>query len=187
MPIMHGIGADRPAPAMGRHREASSWHVGRIAAALVLAASATAWSDDEAPYGEWAPQPAGTAAGMTYGAGDIPTVGDVGIAAYPDALVASLGAPGLMGDSLPFVNLVSANAMEDVLAFYREEVGTRDGWSWSGLAEVFYEGSNQMSAIAMMARSVNVTELDPAAIDIVGIRSDIKQDLRTRIQIVYKP
>ena len=96
-------------------------------AALVLASSATAWSDDAAPYGEWAPQPSGTAAGMTYGAGDLPTVGDVGIVAYPDALVASIGAAGLMGDSLPFINLVSPAPRDDVLAFYRQEVGTLDG------------------------------------------------------------
>lgn len=156
-------------------------------AALVLAASATAWSDDAAPYGEWAPQPSGTAAGMTYGAGDLPTVGDVGIVAYPDALVASIGAAGLMGDSLPFINLVSPAPRDDVLAFYRQEVGTLDGWGWSGLAEVFYEGDNQMSAMAMMARSVNVTDLDLAAIDIAGIRADVRQGLRTRIQIVYDP
>ena len=92
-----------------------------------------------------------------------------------------------MGDSLPFINLVSSETRDDVLAFYREELERLDGWGWSGLAEVFYEGGSQMSAMAMMARSVNVTDLDLAAIDIAGIRSDVKQDLRTRIQIVYDP
>ena len=52
---------------------------------------------------------------------------------------------------------------------------------------MFYEGDNQMSAMAMMARSVNVTDLDLAAIDIAGIRADVRQGLRTRIQIVYNP
>lgn len=40
-----------------------------------------------------------------------------------------------------------------------------------------------MSTMAMMAQGVNVTELVPIAIDV----ADVKQGLRTRIQIVYEP
>jgi len=120
---------------------------------------------------------------------DVPMKDAVEIPPYPGAVIASLYSPAKDEQQglLPYINLISADPIDKVMEFYKQELLQMDGWKWSEMMEFFYKGDDAMKAMSNQVPFVNIMEADPEAFDVIYITGDLKTNMKTRIQVVYKP
>lgn len=136
-------------------------------------------------YARWAKLKAGAPPIMRDA---IPTASEVGIPVYPEAVVLSVSSmPDGSGGKIPFMNLASEETPEKVEVWYKERLSEILGWKYHDTYEFFYQGEDAMIAMSMQSPYVNVMELSQDAIDMIYVDESVKKDLKTRIQIVYRP
>lgn len=122
-------------------------------------------------------------------ANDVPMKDAVEIPPYPGAVIASLYSPAEDEQQglLPYINLISSDPIDKVLEFYEQELLQMEGWKWSEMMEFFYKGDDAMKAMSNQVPFVNIMEADPEAFDVIYMTGDLKTNMKTRIQVVYKP
>ena len=118
----------------------------------------------------------------------VPSSDEVGIPAYPDAVILSVSSlQDGSGGKIPFLNLASEDPPEKVVAWYKERLTEMPGWSYDETYKVFYQGDDVLKALSMRSPYLNVMELAHDAMDMVYVRESVKKSLKSRIQIVYQP
>lgn len=120
---------------------------------------------------------------------DVPMKDEVEIPPYPGAVIASLYSPAEDEQQglLPYINLISSDPIDKVMEFYEHELLQLEGWKWSEMMEFFYKGDDAMKAMSNQVPFVNIMEADPEAFDVIYMTGDLKTNMKTRIQVVYRP
>lgn len=114
---------------------------------------------------------------------DIPSKEKVGIPIYPGATFAS-AIEGSEGGLPPSVNLISNDPPEKVRKWYENNL---EGWNYSEKLDLFYEGQKEPEISELFEgkyQTVSVMKEEGEGIDLMFL--DVP-DVKTRIQIVYKP
>lgn len=139
------------------------------------------------PYAPWAKLKAGAPEVMRKGS--IPSSDEVGIPCYPGAVMLSVHNPaeGAENAMAPYMNLASEDPPEKVEAWYKVRLSEMPGWNYHDTYGFFYKGDDAMKAMSMQLPYLNVMELGQVATDVIYVDDAVKKNLKTRIQIVYRP
>jgi hypothetical protein len=147
---------------------------------LVLYAAVALTQDDFAPLGPFTEIPS------TLKNARIPSKEEVGILSYPDAFLVTVMEMNLGGEGDTLIqvgmNLISIDPMEKIIEFYKNELPDMPGWHWEENFNYFYKGE---SAFDFNAARISFIEASPDDFDLLAIKSDVRSQVKTRIQIGY--
>ena len=121
----------------------------------------------------------------------VPTKDEVGIPAYPGAVISSVSAPSTdttkyKQEVLPFVILVSTDNPDNVVAFYKRNLTKEKGWSYNEDLKTFVKGKDA-NALTGFVPTVAIRDESGENFDLVYVDEGLKNRLKTRIEITYKP
>ncbi len=121
----------------------------------------------------------------------VPTKDEVGIPAYPGAVISSVSAPRTdtleyKREILPFVTLVSTHNPSKVISFYQRNLKSSMGWNYNADLRTFVKGDIQ-TALTGFVPTVAIRDEDGEHFDLVNVDSNLKRNLKTRIEITYDP
>jgi len=121
----------------------------------------------------------------------VPTKEEVGISPYPGAFISSVSAPSTdttkyKQEVLPFVILVSTDNPDNVVAFYKRNLTKEKGWSYNEDLKTFVKGKG-VNALTGFVPTVAIRDESGNNFDLVYVDEVLKNRLKSRIQITYKP
>jgi hypothetical protein len=121
----------------------------------------------------------------------VPTRDEVGIPAYPGAVISSVSAPRedtleFKKEVLPFVTLVSKDNPEQVISYYKRKLTKADGWNYKEEFKTFVKGKIG-SSLTGFVPSVAIRNENGENFDLVYVDQDLKNRLKSRIEITYDP
>lgn len=121
----------------------------------------------------------------------VPTKEEVGISPYPGAVISSVSAPSTdttkyKQEVLPFVILVSTDSPDNVVAYYKRILTKDKGWTFSEEFKTFAKGQTA-NAQTGFAPAVAIRDENGNNFDLVYVDEVLKNRLKSRIQITYKP
>jgi hypothetical protein len=140
----------------------------------------------EEPFAPWAKMtPGGEAASQQ----KTPTKSEVGIPAYPNASIISIVSmeDKKSGKSIQVVHLVSPDTPEAIKAFYQGKLPEMKGWKFDEVFEAFHTGEDYTTAMSLFQPYMEIMEISLNADDLKSVDPALKQTLKSRIQIAYKP
>lgn len=159
------------------------------ALAIVFILSLTGFA--QAPYAPWAKLSSTAPKDISSRKYPVPTKDEVGITRYPGAVISSVSAPSedttkYAQEVLPFVILVSTDNPSSVISFYKRILNKNKGWTYSEEFRTFAKGSTG-SARTGFVPSVVIRDEDGNNFDLVYVDQTLKNKLKSRIEITYKP
>jgi hypothetical protein len=116
----------------------------------------------------------------------IPTGGEVGIPACPNAYVIAVSQ---LGDNkaMSVLHVVSKETPEAVTAFYRENLLKIAGWKWDDSFQVFHMGEDYMTAMGEGKPYIEIVAISLDTADMKNVDPSLKSTLKSRLQVVYNP
>jgi hypothetical protein len=145
----------------------------------------------QAPYAPWAKLSSNAPKDISSRKYPVPTKDEVGIAPYPGAVISSVSAPSedttkYAQEVLPFVILVSTDNPSNVISFYKRILTKSKGWTYSDDLRKFVKGQTSKAGTGFIP-SVTVRDENGENFDLVYVDQTLKNRLKTRIEITYKP
>jgi len=121
----------------------------------------------------------------------VPTKDEVGIPAYPGAVISSVSAPSTdtvkyKQEVLPFVILVARDIPENVINFYKRNLTEEKGWNYNEELRTFVKGPVGSVSTGFVPL-VAIRDESGEHFDLVYVDQDLKNGLNTRIEITYNP
>ena len=120
----------------------------------------------------------------------VPSKDEVGIPAYPGALISSVSAPKAdtikyEKEVMAFVNLVTGDPSSSVIAFYKKILTKDKGWNYDEEYKTFIKGQTQ-NALTGFVPTVKIRDESGDNFDLVYVDPNYRKNLKTRIEITYK-
>ena len=145
----------------------------------------------QAQYAPWAKLDSNAPKDISSRKYPVPTKDEVGIPAYPGAVISSVSAPSTdttkyKQEVLPFVILVSTDNPNNVVAFYKRNLTKNKGWNYNEEFRTFVKGKTG-TALTGFVPTVSIRDEDGENFDLVYVDQGLKNRLKTRIEITYKP
>lgn len=145
----------------------------------------------QTPYAPWAKLAADAPKDISSRKYPVPTKDEVGIPPYPGAVISSVSAPSkdttkYTQEVLPFVILVSTDNPSNVISYYKRILTPGKGWTYSEEYRTFVKGQTA-KALTGFVPSVAIRDGSGDNFDLVYIDQNLKNKLKTRIEITYKP
>lgn len=145
----------------------------------------------QAPYAPWAKLSSDAPKDISSRKYPVPTKDEVGITPYPGAFISSVSAPRedtlkYEKEVLPFVILVSADNPSNVISYYKRILTPGKGWTYSEEYRTFVKGQTA-KALTGFVPSVAIRDGSGDNFDLVYVDQNLKNKLKTRIEITYKP
>jgi len=145
----------------------------------------------QAQYAPWAKLASNAPKDISSRKYPVPTKDEVGIPAYPGAVISSLSAPSTdttkyQQEVLPFVILVSTDSPDNVVAYYKRNLTKEKGWTYSEEYRTFVKGKTG-SVLTGFVPAVAIRDEEGENFDLVYVDEGLKTRLKTRIEITYKP
>ena len=121
----------------------------------------------------------------------VPTKEEVGISPYPGAVISSVSAPSTdttryNQEVLPFIIMVSTDSPENIVAFYKRILTKDKGWTYSEEFKTFVKGQTANAQTGFVP-AVAIRDENGNNFDLVYVDEVLKNRLKSRIQITYKP
>lgn len=121
----------------------------------------------------------------------VPTKDEVGIPAYPGAVISSVSAPRedtleFKKEVLPFVILVSKDSPEQVISYYKKKLTKAGGWNYNEEFKTFVKGPPG-SSLTGFVPAVAIRDESGENFDLVHVDESLKSNLKSRIEITYDP
>lgn len=121
----------------------------------------------------------------------VPTKEEVGIPVFPGAVLTSVSAPRedtlkYKQEILPFITLVTTALPQEVISFYKRNLNEANGWNFTEEYRTFVKGQLS-SVLSGFVPAVEVRDETGDNFDLVYVDERLKEKLRTRIRITYKP
>lgn len=121
----------------------------------------------------------------------VPTKDEVGIPAYPGAVISSVSAPRedtleFKKEVLPFVILVSKDSPEQVISYYKKILTKAGGWNFNEEFKTFVKGP-QGASLTGFVPNVAIRDESGENFDLVHVDQNLKRNLKSRIEITYDP
>ena len=145
----------------------------------------------QAQYAPWAKLSSNAPKNISGRNYPVPTKEEVGINPYPGAVISSVSAPSTdttkyKQEVLPFVILVSTDSPDNVVAFYKRILTKDRGWTYSEEFTTFVKGETT-NAMTGFVPAVAIRNENGNNFDLVNIDEGLRNRLKSRIQITYKP
>jgi len=120
----------------------------------------------------------------------VPSKDEVGIPAYPGAVISSVSAPKqdtikYEQEVMAFVNLVTGDPPSSVVSFYKKTLTKDKGWNYTEEYKTFVKGQTQ-NALTGFVPTVRIRDESGDNFDLVYVDPNYKKNLKTRIEITYK-
>ena len=120
----------------------------------------------------------------------VPSTDEVGIPAYPGAVISSVSAPKqdtikYEQEVIAFVNLVTTDPSSSVISFYKKNLSKEKGWNYSEEYKTFVKGQT-INALTGFVPTVKIRDESGDNYDLVYVDPNYKKNLKTRIEITYK-
>ena len=156
---------------------------------ILFIVSLTAFA--QAPFAPWAKLSSDAPKDISSRKYPVPTKDEVGIQPYPGAYISSVSAPSedtvkYDKEVLPFVILVSTDRPEQVISFYKKKLTAANGWNYNEEFKTFVKGP-QGSSLTGFVPSVAIRDENGQNFDLVYVDQSLKNRLKTRVEITYKP
>jgi len=121
----------------------------------------------------------------------VPSEDEVGIPAYPGAVISSVSAPKTdtvkyEQEVMAFVNLVTSDPASSVISFYKKILTNDKGWNYSEEYKTFVKGQT-INALTGFVPTVKIRDERGDNFDLVYVDPNYKKNLKTRIEVTYKP
>jgi hypothetical protein len=121
----------------------------------------------------------------------VPSKDEVGIPPYPGAVISSISTPSTdtikyKQEVLPFINLVTNDTPENVINFYKRNLTKEKGWNYSEELRTFVKGPVGSISTGFIP-SVAIRDENGDHFDLIYVNQDLKNELKSRIEITYKP
>lgn len=160
---------------------------------LVLALIVSAFvfqSLAQTPFAPWAKLSSNAPKEISSRKYPVPSKDEVGVPAYPGAVISSVSAPKedtvkYETEVLAFVNLVSTDSPSNVVAFYQKKLTKASGWTYSEEYKTFVKGDTK-GALTGFVPTVKIRDESGDNYDLVYVDPNLKQNLKSRIEIKYK-
>lgn len=145
----------------------------------------------QTPFAPWAALSSDAPADIPAREYPVPTKEEVGIPAYPGAVISSVSAPSTdtikyKQEVLPFVNLVTTDSPENVIGFYKTYLTEDKGWNYSEEIQTFVKGPISSVSTGFVP-TVAIRDESGEHFDLVYVDQNLKNELHTRIEITYSP
>jgi hypothetical protein len=115
----------------------------------------------------------------------------VQLPAYPGAkIVATSNESESIDDSqkpvLATITLVSSDAADNVIGFYKDLITDYPGWHWDANIKIFYKG-NLQAALNRHDSYIQVTPIKSMEPDLKYVSSDVLSNASSKIVVCYNP
>ena len=145
----------------------------------------------QAQYAPWAKLSSNAPKDISSRNYPVPTKEEVGIKPYPGAVISSVSAPSTdttkyKQEVLPFVILVSTDSPDNVISFYKRNLTKDKGWAYSEEFRTFVKGQTTQ-ALTGFVPAVAIRDENGENFDLSYVDEGLKNRLKSRIQITYKP
>lgn len=120
----------------------------------------------------------------------VPSKEEVGIPSYPGSVIVALKEKGWMEangekmDTLPSLILATADEMEKVTAFYKENLKDWKHKNQMGMFDIFWTGKDDFNNMDI---TESATIPNMVIMEAMSAQTDFVPDAKTAITIVYKP
>ena len=165
--------------------------INSLLAVVFIISGFTFQTSAQSPFAPWAKLSSDAPNDIPAREYPVPTKDEVGIPAYPSAVISSVSAPSTdtvkyKQEVFPFVNLVTIDTPENVINFYKRNLTEGKGWNYSEELRTFVKGPVNSVSTGFVPL-VAIRDENGEHFDLVYVDQSLRNKLNTRIEITYKP
>ena len=162
-----------------------------LAALILLGFLTSKELSAQSPFAPWAKLSSDAPKEISARKYPVPSKDEVGIPAYPGAYISSVSAPKqdtikYEQEVMAFVNLVTSDPASSVISFYKKILTKDKGWNYSEEYKTFVKGQT-INALTGFVPTVKIRDESGDNYDLVYVDPNYKKNLKTRIEVTYKP